>query len=90
VLVGVNQFMQETEQDVEVFRVDDSIRVHQIEKLQKLKAERDNDVVMLALQQLERAAKGDDNLMPFILHAVENYVTLGEIADNLRQVFGEH
>jgi len=90
VLIGVNQFVQETEQDVEVFRVDDSIRVHQIEKLRNLKAERDNDAVALSLQQLEQTAKADGNLMPFILHAVENYATLGEIADTMRRVFGEY
>ncbi len=90
VLVGVNQFVQKEEKDIEVFRVDDSIRQQQINKLEILKKERDNAAVQQALQQLEQAAKGDDNLMPFILTAVENYATLGEIADAMRKVFGEH
>jgi methylmalonyl-CoA mutase N-terminal domain/subunit len=90
VLVGVNQFVQKEEQGIEVFRVDDSIRQHQINKLQILKKDRENAAVQQALQQLEQAAKGDDNLMPFILTAVERYATLGEIADAMRKVFGEH
>jgi len=90
VLVGVNQFVQKEEKDIEVFRVDDSIRQHQITKLEILKKERDNVAVRDALRQLGQAAKGDDNLMPFILTAVENYATLGEIADAMRKVFGEH
>lgn len=90
VLVGVNQFVQKEEQGIEVFRVDDSIRQHQINKLQTLKSERDNAAVQLALQQLEHAAKSDANLMPFILTSVEHYATLGEIADTMRKVFGEH
>jgi methylmalonyl-CoA mutase N-terminal domain/subunit len=90
ILVGVNQFVQKEEQGIEVFRVDDSIRQHQINKLQTLKKERDNATVQQALQQLEQAAKSDTNLMPFILTAVEHYATLGEIADAMRKVFGEH
>lgn len=90
VLVGVNQFVQKEEKDIEVFRVDDSIRQQQINKLEILKKERDNAAVQQALLQLEQAAKSDDNLMPFILTAVENYATLGEIADAMRKVFGEH
>jgi methylmalonyl-CoA mutase N-terminal domain/subunit len=90
ILVGVNQFVQPEEQEIEVFRVDDSIRLHQIGKLQKLKAQRDNAAVEKSLHQLEDAAKGNSNLMPYILSAVENYATLGEIADAMRRVFGEH
>jgi len=55
-----------------------------------LKKERDNAAVQRALLQLEQAAKSEVNLMPFILAAVENYATLGEIADAMRKVFGEH
>ncbi len=90
ILVGVNQFVQADEQPIEVFRVDDSIRLHQMEKLQKLKAWRDGETVKKSLHQLGEAAGGTQNLMPFILTAVENYATLGEIADAMRNVFGEH
>lgn len=90
VVVGVNRFAEKEAPAENVFRVDDSIRKTQIEKLRKLKSERDNQAVQNSLQQLKETAKGTQNLMPYILTAVEAYATLGEIADTLRSVFGEH
>lgn len=90
VIVGVNKFTQEQEGITEVFTIDESIRTIQIEKISRLKAERDNNAVEKALKNLAEAAKGTDNLMPHILIAVEAYSTLGEIADTLRNVFGEY
>ncbi|RYZ80417.1 MAG: methylmalonyl-CoA mutase, partial [Moraxellaceae bacterium] len=90
VIVGVNRFAQAEEVGGSVFRVDDSIRTRQIEKLADLRAARNNAEVAVALQQLKQAAKGKDNLMPLILSAVEKYATLGEIANTLRGVFGEY
>jgi methylmalonyl-CoA mutase N-terminal domain/subunit len=62
----------------------------QIERLQRLRAQRHTARVHVALAQLEAAARGSDNLMPPLIAAVEEYATLGEIADTLRHVFGEH
>lgn len=90
ILVGVNKFTQQENAPSGVFRVDDSIRKMQIEKIAKLKNKRDGHAVEQALQQLRIAAKGTENLMPFIVSSVENYATLGEIADILREVFGEY
>lgn len=90
VIVGVNKFVQEKEGINDVFTIDESIRTIQTEKLNKLKAERDNLAVKKALSELETAARNTGNLMPFILSAVEVYATLGEIADVLRNVFGEY
>ncbi|HTE02005.1 MAG TPA: methylmalonyl-CoA mutase family protein [Mucilaginibacter sp.] len=90
VIVGVNRFTQQEAAAENVFRVDDSIRKMQMDKLIVLRAERNNPAVKDALKQLSDAAKGKQNLMPFILTAVENYATLGEIADTLRNVFGEY
>jgi len=90
VIVGVNRFTREETPAENVFRVDDSIRKMQMDKLDRLKSERNNDAVKDALGQLKDAAKGSQNLMPFILTAVECYATLGEIADTLRGVFGEY
>ncbi|WDF77804.1 methylmalonyl-CoA mutase family protein [Mucilaginibacter sp. KACC 22773] len=90
ILVGVNKFTQQEDAPSGVFRVDDSIRKMQIEKIKKLKNKRDNQAVETTLQQLRIAAKGTENLMPFIISSVENYATLGEIADILREVFGEY
>ena len=90
VIVGVNKFTQETEGITDTLKIDESIRTIQTDKLVKLKAERNNEAVQLALQNLDHAAKTNLNLMPYILHAVEEYATLGEIADCLRNVFGEY
>jgi len=90
IIVGVNKYTQAEELPVNVFRVDDSIRRHQVEKLVKLKNERNSTAVAQTLRELSEAAKGSENLMPFILRAVETYATLGEIADTLRHIFGEY
>jgi methylmalonyl-CoA mutase N-terminal domain/subunit len=90
IIVGVNKFTQEKQELVDTLTIDESIRVIQTEKLIKLKAERNNEAVNLALIKLTAAAKSNENLMPFILTAVEEYATLGEIADCMRNVFGEY
>ncbi|GGH18840.1 acyl-CoA mutase large subunit family protein [Mucilaginibacter phyllosphaerae] len=90
ILVGVNKFTQAEEVNPPVFRVDDAIRRQQMDKLIRLKEERDNIQVEKALANLTSAARSKDNLMPYILTAVECYATLGEIADTLRDVFGEY
>jgi methylmalonyl-CoA mutase N-terminal domain/subunit len=90
ILVGVNKFTQEDDGFTEVFNIDDSIRRVQTEKIVRLKEIRDNNAVSEALNKLEAAARTSENLMPLIIHAVEKYATLGEIADRLRGVFGEY
>ncbi|HVV56420.1 MAG TPA: methylmalonyl-CoA mutase family protein [Mucilaginibacter sp.] len=90
VIVGVNRFTEAEEPPGDLFRVDDSIRKMQTEKLARLKAERNKEEVKAALDRLKEAAAGTENLMPHILTAVECYATLGEIADTLRSVFGEY
>lgn len=90
ILVGVNKYTSEEGLHPEVFSVDDSIRKVQFVKIAALKSERDNAAVQKALNELLETAKGEDNLMPAILTAVEAYATLGEIADTLRSQFGEY
>jgi methylmalonyl-CoA mutase N-terminal domain/subunit len=89
IIVGVNKFTTREEAQTSIFRVDDSIRQLQVEKLRKLKAEREQTAVEERLNKIKQAAKNDENLMPYIIDAVEYYATLGEIADTLRTVFGE-
>jgi methylmalonyl-CoA mutase N-terminal domain/subunit len=90
VVVGVNRFVQEEEEAFSVFKVDDTIRLVQIEKIKRLKEERSAEKVEASLQALEKAARGTENTMPFILEAVESYATLGEIANIMRKAFGEY
>lgn len=89
IIVGMNKFQIDNESKVPPFKIDDSIRNVQSEKLKTLKAKRNNEKVAACLKQINDAAVSNKNLMPFVLEAVENYCTLGEIADELRNVFGE-
>ena len=88
IVVGLNRFRMEEAKPKNLLRVDPSVRTRQVERLKKLKAERDNNHVKSSLAVLEKGARGEDNLMPLIMEAVRSYATLGEICDVLRGVFG--
>lgn len=90
IIVGVNKFQTDEVNSTPIFKVDDSIQHLQADKLKQLKAKRNNDKVKESLAQLSIAGKDNSNLMPFVIKAVENYCTLGEIADELRKLFGEY
>lgn len=90
VLVGVNKYVDAEGIKPEGFRVDDSIRKIQIDKLISLRAERDTLAVEKSLLELTEAVKQGINTMPYIISAVEAYATLGEIADTFRKEFGEY
>ena len=88
-IVGVNQFRTDEEERPEILRVRPEVVKRQVDRLNKVRAERDNARVQQLLTGLETAAKGDTNLMPVLIECVENYATLGEICGVLRTVFGE-
>jgi methylmalonyl-CoA mutase N-terminal domain/subunit len=88
--VGVNVFISEEANDTPVFRIDESIRTIQSEKLTSLRSRRDANMAGKALADIEAAARSGVNLMPVVITAVEASCTLGEIADCLRHVFGEY
>jgi methylmalonyl-CoA mutase N-terminal domain/subunit len=90
VVVGLNKFQIQEPKPKGLLRVDPSVGERQVAKLRELRAKRDNVKVKAALADLEKAAKGDANLMPPILEAVRCYATLGEICDVMRGVFGEY
>lgn len=90
VVVGVNQFTVSDEEQPELLRVDPVIEQQQRERLAVLRANRDNEKVSSLRAQLEQTARGKDNLMPLIIEAVDNEVTLGEVCHSLRSVFGEY
>jgi len=90
IIVGVNKFTVDKEAPVPGFKIDDSIRTIQSQKLAALRARRDQAQAAASLEAITEAAKGTRNLMPLVISAVEAYCTLGEIADTLRKVFGEH
>lgn len=90
IIVGMNKFQVSQEEPIPMMRVDDSIRLLQIEKLNTLRKNRDNAKTDQLLQILNDKATSGENLMSAVVEAVENKCTLGEIADTLREVFGEH
>jgi methylmalonyl-CoA mutase N-terminal domain/subunit len=90
IIVGVNQFESTSTTNIPVFQIDESIRIQQIEKLKALKTKRDNIKVVACLAAVKNAAAGTDNLLPSVIDAIENYCTLGEIADVLRGIYGEY
>ncbi|ASJ04999.1 acyl-CoA mutase large subunit family protein [Thermococcus barossii] len=91
IIVGVNEFIVDEPLDVEILKVDPSIREKQIERLKKLRSERDSKKVEEALDKLRKAAESEDeNLMPYIIEAHRHLATLGEVTDVLREVWGEY
>jgi len=90
IVVGVNAYTLENESTPPLLRIDPDLERQQIARLQGLRAQRNNAQVKAVLHRLEHAARGSENLMPLLIEAVEYYATLGEIADTLRAVFGEH
>lgn len=90
-VIGVNKFNDSkklAEQDV--LMADLSVGERQIARLEKMKAARDNEAVKAALEKLREAAKGTENLMPYLIDGVKTYATLGEICGVLREEFGEY
>ena len=73
-----------------LLKIDFNVQEEQIEKLRAMKMKRDNHAVRQSLANLQKVARGSENIMPSILHAVKVYATLGEICDVLRNVFGEY
>lgn len=90
IIVGVNEFQTTEKNTIPVFKVNEHIQVAQIQKIKLLKEKRDSLVVKSCLSKIKAAASNNDNLMPLVIEAVENYCTLGEISDTLRTVFGEY
>ena len=89
IIVGVNDFVSE-EKPLEILQIDETVAHRQAVRLRKLRADRSQAEVDRRLNALRTAAKGTENLMPFIFDAVKSYATLGEICDAMRDVFGTY
>jgi methylmalonyl-CoA mutase N-terminal domain/subunit len=91
IIVGVNEFTTEEEVPIKILQIDPEIEKMLVERLKQIKGQRNQAKVKETLSKLRRASEQEDvNLMPFILQAVKEYATLGEICDTLREVFGEY
>ncbi len=90
VVVGVNRFTDDETVRPPLQRIDPAMEREQVARLQQLRATRDGAAVEAALARLEQVARSADNIMPSVIEAVAARVTLGEISDRLRSVWGEH
>jgi methylmalonyl-CoA mutase N-terminal domain/subunit len=90
IIVGVNKFTTKEIDTTPVFKIDDSIRQMQSEKLKALRSKRDNTKVVAHLATLKDKVTTGENIMPTVIESVENFATLGEVADVLRNVYGEY
>jgi methylmalonyl-CoA mutase N-terminal domain/subunit len=88
IVVGVNRYELEDEPAVEILRIDPALEDKQIERVRALRARRDSATVESALSRLKQAADAGENLMPSLIEASKAYVTLGEMCDALRDVWG--
>ena len=89
-VVGVNRYAADEPAPIEAQRIDPRLEAAQIARVRAVRAARDDTRCRAALDQVTRAARGETNLVPPIIDAVEARATVGEIADTLRDVFGEH
>ncbi len=90
VIVGVNRYTIEEKLKIPILKVDEAVQRRQIERLKRIKAERDNEAVKNALDWLRNSAENHENVMPAILEAVKAYATEGEIMGVLKEVYGTY
>lgn len=88
IVVGVNEFVVDNEPPIEVLQIGPEVQEHQVKRLKRLRSRRNNQAVQKALSALEEAARSDKNLLPFLIEAVKEYATLGEMCNALKEVFG--
>jgi methylmalonyl-CoA mutase, N-terminal domain len=90
IIVGVNDYVMEEEEPIDLLVLDPAVEKRQIERVRELRASRDQARWQGALDGLRKAAIAQDNLMPPIISAVKAYATVGEICNALKEVFGEY
>lgn len=90
IIVGVNEYQVDELKEIPILKMDEKGEERQINRLKKLKKDRNNQKVNKNLESLRKAAEGDKNLMYYILDCIHSYATLGETCQVLRDVFGEY
>ena len=89
IVVGMNDFVEDERLTLPILTIDESVERDQVARLQAFRSRRKGQFAN-ALQQLDAAARGGDNLMPHIVDCVRNDCTVGEIVGTLKEIFGEH
>lgn len=88
--VGVNKYAEGVDMEVELHEYNEAWATQQIQRLRELKRTRDNKAVKASLNALEKAARDQENVMPYLVDCCRCYATVGEMANVFRAVFGEH
>ncbi len=90
-IVGVNEFVEEDEKiDIPILTISPEVEIQQVKRLADIKQSRNQETVEESLKEIKSAAVDDKNLMPVLLKAAHNYVTLGEMVGELKEVFGTY
>lgn len=90
IIVGVNDFKLREPCSTPLLKIDEEVAKEQIKRLNTTKSNRNTEKVKEALSKLKEAAEGTENLMPFIIDAVREYASIGEIISTLKEVFGTY
>ncbi len=90
VVVGVNKYLVDEPVEIPIFRVNPEVERRQLRRLRKVKQEREKGKVEESLEKLKNTADKGGNIMPYIIEAVKNYATLGEITNSLKEIYGEY
>ncbi len=90
IVIGVNKFRDTEKTNIELLKVNPEVEDKQKKRLERLRKNRDGKSVKKSLDEIRRVAENKENLMPIVLDAVKNYVTLGEICNILKDIFGEY
>ena len=90
IMVGVNEYTEDEKIDIPILKMDPEGERKQLERLNSLRRDRDESKYSNALENLRKAAEGQENMMPYIIEAVKAHATLGETCDVLRDIFGEY
>ena len=90
IMVGVNKYQKENEEiEIPILEIGSETEKIQIKRLKEIKSERNNDKVLICLDNLSNACKGNENILPHIIDCVKSYATLGEIVESMKTVFGD-
>ena len=90
IIVGVNDFQLREPCATPLLKIDEKVAKEQVELLHSVKTQRNNTLVQQKLENLKRAANGTENLMPYIMDAIREYASIGEVMAALKEVFGEY
>ena len=88
--MGVNKYEEDDVEVEETLRVDPESEREQVERLKTFKSERDQEATDARLDELRKAAEGDDNLLPYIRRALKDNASLGEVCGAMKDVFGAY